>query len=49
MNIIKGNSDIHRGSGSGRRSRGQRFVVAATVTIVSAANSSNNGGRQQWL
>ncbi len=49
LNIIKENSDIHRGSGCGRRSRGQRLAAAATVTIVSAANSSNDGGRQWWL
>ena len=48
LNIIKENSDTHRGSGCGGRSRGQRFAVAATVTIVSAANSSNIGGRQWW-
>ena len=48
LNIIKEHSDTHRGSGCGGRIRGQRFAVAVTVPIVSAANSSNIGGRQWW-
>ena len=48
LNIFKENSGIHRGSGCGGRSRGQRFAAAATVTIASAANNSKGGGRQWW-
>ncbi len=42
------NSGRNRGSGCGRRSRGQRFAVVATVVMASSANSINSGGRQQW-
>ena len=49
LNIIKENSDLHRGSGCGGRSRGQRFEAATKVTIASAANSSNSGGRHRLL
>ena len=45
LNIIKENSGIHRGSSCGRRMGGQRFATAATVTLASAANSGNGGGR----
>ena len=48
LNIIKENSDTHRGSGCGGRKRGQRFAAAATVTIAVAAKSGNGGGRQRW-
>ena len=48
LNIVKENSGIHRGSGCGGRSRGERFAAAATVTIAAAANSGNGGGRQWW-
>ena len=45
MNIIKENSGIHRGSACGGRSWVQRSAAAVTVTIASAANNSNGGGR----
>jgi len=52
LNITKENSGRNsgrnRGSGCGRRSRGQRFAVVATVVMASSANSINSGGRQQW-
>ncbi len=42
------NSGRNRGSGCGRRSRGQQFVAVATVAMALAANSSNGRGRQRW-
>ena len=50
LNITKENSSRNRGSGCGGRSRGQWFVAAMTVAMVSAVNSGNgNGGDgQRW-
>jgi hypothetical protein len=50
LNITKENSRRNRGSGCGGRSRGQWFLAAMTVAMVSAVNSGNGngGGRQGW-